>query len=708
MRLLLSIIFLIFSLANINGQNAPSTNFVSFPITIYDNHPSFNPDFENTNGAQKGLVKTSLSNGLPVPVQYNAWINSSSSFKAWFSQDPVNKPVLFNLTFTRDSKNPNYLTYDNQDFFPIDKQGWESSQYSSLDLPKYKDYNKDTRNFHFCLHFSNTFESNCKEVFSFTGDDDVWVFINNKLELDLGGVHSAESGNINMASLKNQKCQESTKTKVVFNTFDFFYCERHTTRSTMKISTNMPFTCSYYDYCSECQGKGACCDPSLVPNPDKCSYLTCPPYDTKIETGKTWKDYMIKNDNSSSCEGNDKCRVYSCDSSKGCVSTPKVCINEKPKCFDLSCDSTRGCVYTPKYNDLGRDACFETTCDEKIGYKKTPIKTCPADDNLCTIESCSITAGGCISTPKVMDTSDPCSNNTCNPKNGEAYGGSIPNCEACKCPDKFCQIKECPGDVNKCAYTDIKYDNINACTQRACNKTNGQIYEIPHTSCFGDTCNTYTCDSKTATCTSNSTKVCDDNDICTLNECKNGECIFTPRSCNDNNLCTIDSCDSTADGDGCVHEEIECAQESLCSTYKCNEKTGKCEATPIVCETANFCLGATCQEGVGCVEFNRTCAPDDDCSNAKCDWEQGKCISKKYDPLPFVCQPIGVKVGVGAAVGIAIAGAVALGVAIFGGKKGYDYWKNSQDIKMSASNSNPLYEHNPNAQGDNPLYTHRE
>jgi fibro-slime domain-containing protein len=79
------------------------------------------------------------------------------------------------------------------------------------------------------LHSSFTYVGG--ETFSFTGDDDVWVFINNELVIDLGGVHAAMSDSVDLDTLG----------LIVGETYDFdlFFAERHTTESNFKAETTI-------------------------------------------------------------------------------------------------------------------------------------------------------------------------------------------------------------------------------------------------------------------------------------------------------------------------------------------------------------------------------------------------------------------------------------------------------------------------------------
>lgn len=99
-------------------------------------------------------------------------------------------------------------------------------------------------------------------VFNFTGDDDVWVFIDDVLVLDLGGIHQALSGSINFADgtidyhgkLPSHENSPATSIDKAFEaagkTWDsasyethrlrFFYLERGDGGSNCKISFNLP------------------------------------------------------------------------------------------------------------------------------------------------------------------------------------------------------------------------------------------------------------------------------------------------------------------------------------------------------------------------------------------------------------------------------------------------------------------------------------
>ena len=89
------------------------------------------------------------------------------------------------------------------------------------------------RNQHFCFESHATFQFKKGLKFSFRGDDDIWVFINKKLAVDLGGTHLAAPGYVDLDKfLPDAEVGDEYP-------IDIFFCDRRTTMSNVHIKTNM-------------------------------------------------------------------------------------------------------------------------------------------------------------------------------------------------------------------------------------------------------------------------------------------------------------------------------------------------------------------------------------------------------------------------------------------------------------------------------------
>ena len=86
-------------------------------------------------------------------------------------------------------------------------------------------------NFGFTMKVQAKFEYVPGQYFEFFGDDDVWVFINNKLVVDIGGQHGQQRGSVNLDTLGLVEGQEYP--------FHIFYVERHTSSSNFMMRTSM-------------------------------------------------------------------------------------------------------------------------------------------------------------------------------------------------------------------------------------------------------------------------------------------------------------------------------------------------------------------------------------------------------------------------------------------------------------------------------------
>jgi len=96
-------------------------------------------------------------------------------------------------------------------------------------------------NLSFCFESHAEFTYEKGQEFFFRGDDDIWIFINNRLVIDLGGVHSAAPGYVDLDTIGNGGVAEKLEAGKKYP-IDIFFCERMANQSNVRVSTNMYIT----------------------------------------------------------------------------------------------------------------------------------------------------------------------------------------------------------------------------------------------------------------------------------------------------------------------------------------------------------------------------------------------------------------------------------------------------------------------------------
>lgn len=218
-----------------------------------------------TCGSAKGMVQDTLVNGLPARVDSALYpwdkCTAAHEIEKWFVPEVLAKDSKGkNLTNAvcrdielklddegfwladitqkgcNDPQNPGFYPID--DFEYLDEaKTIKNPKYDKI-LDQWGNHPQCWHNYSYSMKVSAEFQYVKGQYFEFRGDDDVWVYINNRLVVDIGGCHTAEEGAVDLDTIG----QNDPKYKLIEGetySFHIFYSERNATEANFKMRTSI-------------------------------------------------------------------------------------------------------------------------------------------------------------------------------------------------------------------------------------------------------------------------------------------------------------------------------------------------------------------------------------------------------------------------------------------------------------------------------------
>ncbi len=162
-----------------------------------------------------------------VKCPYGAQSTSKANFDMWYrNTDTVNLafPGVVRLDRVGDGVTGVYVFDGGQTFTPLTGKGWDKQGKEGLAAGK---------NFGFTTELRYFFTYVGDETLEFSGDDDVWVFINGKLAVDIGGLHPKQTKSV---TLNVQKSAELGLMQNKVYELSLFHAERAPAESNFKLT----------------------------------------------------------------------------------------------------------------------------------------------------------------------------------------------------------------------------------------------------------------------------------------------------------------------------------------------------------------------------------------------------------------------------------------------------------------------------------------
>jgi fibro-slime domain-containing protein len=148
-------------------------------------------------------------------------IASQQSFAQWFNAAPgVNASIKTSITLSRDPDG--VFVYESADFTPVDGKLYGN------------DGGDHNRGFTYMIDASAVYAQCGRQFVTFQGEGDVWMFVNGKLVMDMGGSHPTASQTVDMDRLELTGGETAR--------IQLFYAQRGSGAAPFTLRTNMAMT----------------------------------------------------------------------------------------------------------------------------------------------------------------------------------------------------------------------------------------------------------------------------------------------------------------------------------------------------------------------------------------------------------------------------------------------------------------------------------